>query len=409
MMNEVFKKIESFRDDMVSMQKKLVSIPALSPENGGDGEFKKAEFLKSWIKENISDAEIIEINAKDERVSSGIRPNIAVLIKGKETSKTIWVMTHLDVVPAGDLSKWKNDPFNAWVEDGKIFGRGTEDNQQAMVASIFALKALNDIGIKPRYNVGLLFVADEETGSKYGISYVLKTRKALFKKDDLIIVPDSGDPEGKTIEVAEKGILWIKFKIEGKQTHASTPDEGINAHRAGAHLIVKLERLREKFPLENRLFQPPRSTFEPTKKEANVPNVNTIPGDDVFYYDCRILPEYSIDDVIEEIKKISHEVENEFNVKISMEFPHREDAAPSTPEDSQVVKELAHAIKEVKGVEPEIIGIGGGTVASIFRKHGYHSAVWSTQDEVAHEPNEYSIIKNMVEDSKVFAKLFGGV
>ncbi len=406
-LEKILDKISNYEEEMIQMQKDLVSIPALSPENGGDGEAKKAEFLKSWIKENLK-SKIIEINAPDKRVSTGLRPNIATIIEGKNPDKTIWIMTHTDVVPAGDLSKWKNDPFTAWIEDGKIFGRGTEDNQQEMVASLFAAKALVESGIKPKHNIGILLVADEETGSKYGISYVLKVKKELFKKDDLIIVPDAGDPEGKTIEVAEKGILWIKFKIIGKQTHASTPDDGINAHRAGAHLIVKLDELKEYFNKKDPLFSPQESTFEPTKKDSNVPNINTIPGEDVFYFDCRILPEYSIEKVIERIKLHTIEIEKKFGVKIEMEFPQKEDAAPPTSPNSEVVKTLSKAIKKVKGIEPETIGIGGGTVAAIFRRHGYNAAVWATQDEVAHEANEYSIIKNMVEDSKVYGVLFTG-
>jgi len=75
-------------------------------------------------------------------------------------------------VPAGDPSLWSHDPFEAHVEDGKIYGRGAEDNGQAVITSLFAVKALIEAGIKPNVNIGLAFVADEETGSEYGIIYL---------------------------------------------------------------------------------------------------------------------------------------------------------------------------------------------------------------------------------------------
>ena len=142
-------------------------------------------------------------------------------------------MTHMDIVPPGELAQWRGDPFKAWVEGGKIFGRGVEDNQQDLVASLFAVKAFQAENLKPSSNIGIALVADEETGSTKGIDYVLQHSQA-FKKKDLIIVPDAGNKHGTLIEVAEKGILWLKFKTVGKQAHASTPDKGINSFKAAS-------------------------------------------------------------------------------------------------------------------------------------------------------------------------------
>jgi succinyl-diaminopimelate desuccinylase len=180
----------------------------------------------------------------------------------------------------------------------------------------------------------------------------------------------------------------------------------VNAHRAAAHLITRLDRLYDIYNQRNEVFEPSTSTFEPTKKENNVPNINTIPGDDVFYMDMRILPEIDVDDVLGTIDKIIHEVEEEFQVKITTSPSQREDAAPATPSDAPVVKALSAAIKDVYGVEAKAMGIGGGTVAAFFRRAGFHTVVWAKIDELAHQPNEYTTIDNMVGDSKVFAHLF---
>ncbi|MCG6537839.1 MAG: peptidase dimerization domain-containing protein, partial [Syntrophales bacterium LBB04] len=96
---------------------------------------------------------------------------------------------------------------------------------------------------------------------------------------------------GTLIEVAEKSLLWLRFTLSGKQCHASRPDLGINTLRATAQLILTLEKLRSFFNKKDRCFDIPISTFEPTLKEANVPNINTIPGQDIFCLDCRVLPD----------------------------------------------------------------------------------------------------------------------
>jgi len=231
---------------------------------------------------------------------------------------------------------------------------------------------------------------------------LIKNHSELFHKDDLIIIPDAGEPDGSMIEVAEKSILWVRFKTIGKQVHASIPDLGVNAFRAASNLVVKLDNLHTIYDLVDKVFAQSRSTFEPTKKEANVPNVNTIPGDDVFYLDCRILPEYNIEDVLSTIRQMADEVERSFNVKIEISTEQKEQAAPPTDVSAPIVKRLASAVKEIYGVEAQPRGIGGGTVAAIFRRKGYPVAVWATLDDLAHQPNEYCKISNMINDAKVF-------
>ncbi|MGB7296299.1 MAG: M20 family metallo-hydrolase [Candidatus Aminicenantales bacterium] len=401
---KIAKRIDGFRDDMIDLQIKLSAMPAIAPASGGEGEVKKAEFLLGFLRQSgLDDIEFIK--APDLDAPAGYRPNILAVLKGSSSTQTTWIMTHMDVVPPGDLGQWKGDPFRAWVEGGKIFGRGVEDNQQDLVASLFAVKAFQAEGIRPGCNIGIALVADEETGSRKGIEYVLRNTVA-FRKNDLIVVPDAGNKDGTMIEVAEKGILWIRFKTIGKQTHASTPDKGINSFKAASFLITELENLNKIFKDRDEIFEPPVSTFEPTKKEANVPNINTIPGEDVFYLDCRILPRFSLEDVDREVKKIVKKIETDFHVKITLEDHQRAPAAPPTSPQAAVVTALRTAIREVYTVDARARGIGGGTVAALFRRAGYEAACWSRIDETAHQPNEYCHIDNMVGDSKVFAHLF---
>jgi succinyl-diaminopimelate desuccinylase len=402
---EVYEKIDGFRTEIIEMQKELTARPALGPANGGSGEHEKTAFIKEQIL-RLKPDKLYEINAPDKRAAHGYRPNLAAVWQGNNKGSTIWILSHTDIVPPGDFSLWTGDPYKIRVDGDKIIGRGVEDNQHGIVSSYFAVKGVLDLKKPFPGNIGLILVADEETGSKYGLQYLLKEKRDLFKEDDLIIVPDAGNEEGTMIEIAEKSMLWLKFTIIGAQCHASTPEKGKNSLFAAAKLILELATLKEKFGMRNPIFKPQESTFEPTKIEANVPNVNTIPGRDVFYLDCRILPDYKVDDVIAEAETISKKLAEELDVEISVEAIHRQDGAPPTSADSPVVKSLAEAIKTVTGLKAKPMGIGGGTVAAFFREAGLPAAVWSTISPTAHQPNEYCLIDNIITDAKIMATVF---
>lgn len=404
-LSKVFQRIEGYRDEIIKLQGDLTSKVALGPENGGTGEHDKAAYLKKKLEELKPDF-LKEIQAADKRAREGYRPNLVARWECENADPAVWVLSHMDIVPPGELSLWKSDPYRIKVEEDRITGRGVEDNQHGIVSSYLALKAIQESGEKVRRPVGLALVADEETGSKFGLGYLLENHGDIFKPDDLIVVPDGGSEEGTMIEVAEKSILWLKFVITGQQCHASTPGKGKNSLYGAARLIVALEKLKEEFGLEDELFRPPLSTFEPTKMEANVMNINTVPGRDVFYMDCRILPQYKVDDIIAVAKGFAESEARELDLSIRVEPVYRQDAANMTSVDAQVVDALARAIKAVTGSEAKPMGIGGGTVAAFFRKAGLPAAVWSTMPDTAHQPNEYCLISNIITDTKVFACLY---
>ncbi len=401
----IVQRIDSYREAMIELQIALSATPAVGPENGGDGELLKANLLKDRLIQ-LGFKNFRNYDAPDDRVSSGIRPNFITTIEGKNKNRFIWIITHLDIVPPGELRLWSHDPYSAYVKDGHIFGRGVEDNQQDMVASIFAAKALIDEGITTANSINLAFVSDEETSSSMGLYYMIDSTDNLFGHDDLIVVPDSGNPEGSLIEVAEKSILWLCFKTKGKQCHGSNPQLGNNAFFAASHLVTKLAKLKKLFPKSDPLFDPPESTFEPTKKEANVGNINTIPGEDVFCMDCRILPDYDLQDVMTAIQKIVHAIEKKFKVQIEISTAQYVQSAKPTSPDAQVVKALTEAIQTVYNIKAFAGGVGAGTVASYIRKKDYPVAVWSKTKQTAHQPDENCPIDNMLGNAKVFAHLF---
>jgi len=390
---------------MVDSLCSMLRVRAVGPESGGEGEYARGQHLLKLLA-RLGFTDVSVYHSKDKRVPSGLRPNIVVRMKGR-TRKNIWVVTHMDTVPEGDLDAWKFPPFDGKVVKGRIYGRGSEDNGQELMASLFGLHALRKAKIVPECNVGLVFVSDEEHGNVHGIDFMLG--KNIFGKGDLVVVPDHGTSDGSAICVVEKGIAWVDVEVIGRQTHGSTPDKGINAFEVAARfMIAAVDRLRTSFADEDPLFEPPISTFSPTRCEANGPNVNTIPGRQRFSFDFRVLPEYSLEDVMSVLLSTAREFERSTGAKIRVALSQRADAAPRTPEDAEVVRRLRAAVKAVRGREPRPVGIGGGTCAAPFRRRGIDAAVWSTISETAHDANEYALVKDLVADAKVYALLFAG-
>jgi succinyl-diaminopimelate desuccinylase len=400
----VSRRIEELADESIDFLLRMCSIPALGPENQGPGEMVKYLAVKEHVLALKPDR-VEEVFAPDDRVPDKVRPNLLAIFFGRDRSRTVWILSHVDVVPPGELGLWDSDPFKPYRKENLLFGRGLEDNGQALAASMFAARAVKETcGFGP--NVGLAIVSDEECGSLYGLDYVLKNRPELFSPDDLIVVPDAGTEFGDEIEIAEKHLLHVKFVVRGVQTHASRPDRGRNTLRAAAHFIVDLDNaLRTRFSQTNPFFNPPVSTFEPTRKDANVPNINTIPGEDVFFFDCRVLPEVRLSEVIEEMERVALTIQDRFGVECEVSVHLAFEAPEPTPPDAPVVIALAQAIQEVYGVQARPVGIGGQTVAAFFRRQGLRAAVWERILHTAHCPNEHIAVEHLLGDTKVFAKL----
>ena len=401
-LNKAIDWIENSRDDMTRFMLEMLKIKAVNVDAGGKGEYERAIFMQKQL-EDLG-LRVTRHDIPDNRVAEGVRVNLTALLEGEDKGRTLWLAAHLDTVPEGSRELWATDPYVPIVKDGKIFGRGAEDNGQAVCSTLFTVKAMKTLGVRPKMNLGLVYVSDEESGSKYGVIPLLA--KGVFKPTDMALVPDSGSPDGSQIEIAEKSILWLRITTKGKQVHGSTPEKGLNARRIAMKLAIQLdETLHSKYPAKDALFEPQSSTFEPTKSDANVENVNTVPGVDVQYFDCRILPRYPLDEVMKQIESMKSRMEKETGATIEIQPIQREENANPTPTDSPVVEQLKLALRQLRRVEAKPIGIGGGTVGAYFRRKGIHTAVWSTLDDLAHQPNEYCKIENMVNDAKVFVHI----
>lgn len=390
-----------------ALQTELTALPALGPENGGQGEAEKAAFIEGLLRAcNVTD--VRRADSPDARVASGIRPNLVARIPG-ECARTLWIFGHMDVVPAGDAEAWTSDPWRVRREGDLIYGRGVEDNQQAVTGMLLLAEALAATGTRPRQSLGLVFMADEECGSRHGLAHVLAAMPKCFRPEDWYLVPDAGSPEGDTVELAEKGQLWLKVTTSGRQCHASMPEHGRNAFLAGAEAAVAChDSLVSTFPERSPLFRPPVSTFEPTRHEPNVDAINILPGRDVFYLDCRLLPGVSADAVLECARGAVAAVAARRGVRIEVEVVHAQ--APTMtqqglPAGAPLFPALADAVAAVYHVRPRPVGIGGATVAALLRARNLPAVVWSRIFNTCHQPDERASLAHICGDAAVFSQL----
>jgi succinyl-diaminopimelate desuccinylase len=379
-------------NEIIKTMKEIIPIKAISPYSGGAGESGRADYLerllKGWGLKPVRYDYIDGMKVK--------RSNLVVKYGGNE--KTLWVLAHIDTVAEGDKSLWKTPPFEATLKDGKIYGRGTEDDGEGVIPGLYALKSL--IGKDTRYNFGLVLAADEELGNEYGIAKLLK--EDIFKKGDMFVVPDWGAPNGDKIEIAEKDVLWLKITVTGKQAHAAHLGKGLNAFRESAKFMLEVDRyLHKKYNKKTKLM-PDGSTFEMTKHEGNVDSINIVPGRDVFYIDCRILPDYRSTEIIKDLDRIKKGYRAKINVEVvssqSVKFN-------PTGANSEVVKILREAIRAELGKTPELVAIGGGTIAKFLRNAGFDAAVWGIEDGMAHQPNEYIKIEALKKIMRVLIRI----
>lgn len=392
--------LDSSVDEMAETMIGMIRIPALAPVNGGDGESRKADYLMSCLKGFDS---VTRVDVPDEDVPSVMRSSILAVKNGKKKG-TVWIIAHTDVVPAGDPALWDTPPFDPVYRDGKVFGRGTEDNGQSVISSMFASRMWLDEELNGM-SIGVAYVADEETSSRMGIEYLLD--QGYFTEDDIILVPDWGSPGGSEIEVSEKHLVWLKFTFEGKTTHGSTPDLGINAYRVSTFYLAELmDALEERFCRTDDIYLPHMSTFEPTRRPATVENVNTIPGYDEFSMDVRLLPAYEIDDVIRMAEDIARKHESRTGARITVSEIQRHTSGKPSSTDSAGFIALRDAVEHITGNKPIAVGVGGGTCANFFRMRDLDAYVWQCGGGTLHAPNEHVVMSNLLVDAKVFATVY---
>lgn len=417
----------------------LVRIPSVCNEGGGGYPFGEA--VDQALRKALQIASDLGFRTQ---YGEGGYYGIAEIGEGKEM---LGILGHLDVVPAGKLTDWKRNPFDPAEKDGLLYGRGTQDDKGPLAASMFAVKALLDAGVKFNKRIRFILGTDEET-----LWRCINRYKEKEETPTLGFSPDARFP----LIYAEKGLLQLKLEsqnqtdlrlaggsafnavpdmmfydgvmqeelasklddlgfayewkedgieVKGKAAHAMITEEGINAISRlcmGLHAIG-VESKAINFIVQE-LGEDPYATHifgdcsdAPSGKlKFNVAMINLGEIEQISI-DTRIPVTVSKDEIV---KKLSAAV-----AAYGLEYKEFDWLAPLyLPKDHPVIKTLMKVYHQYSGDEvSEPIALGGATYARAFDNCVAFGPLFPGELLTEHEPNERAIMENLYLAMKIYA------
>jgi acetylornithine deacetylase/succinyl-diaminopimelate desuccinylase-like protein len=278
------------------------------------------------------------------------RVNLVARIRGDGTLRPLLLSGHVDVVPV-ERDRWSRDPFGGEVVDNVVWGRGTLDMKGFLAMYLQVFLQLSRQKIPLKRDIILAAIADEEAGFTYGSKFLVDQHRELIDAEYALteggaMTLNFGKTRLYAIQVAEKGVCWLRARANGKPGHGSIPHsenavfflaQAIEQLRLAGHLPVHITPTFRKmldsaatqvrFPLgilTNILHSPMltslllkrlkgdtrnilralvTNTISPTMLQAGS-KVNVIPSVAEANIDCRLLPGQTSEDVKREIRQI---------------------------------------------------------------------------------------------------------
>jgi len=381
-----------------------------------------------------------------------------------EGDDIVAVLTHIDVVPAGE--GWTFPPFDGTVKDGKIYGRGAIDNKGPAIASLFALKALSDNGVQLNKKVRLIFGCDEESGwsdMKYykehktapsaafspdanypiinaekGVLHcalkkavssneangvlikgikcgervnivpnyaecVLEADKALIEKAAAVF------NEGQEYEIeVSQGDEGVLISSHGLSAHGSMPEDGFNA---GMNLVMFLNSLPLSSGTASEIIQSLAAKIGYNYNGEGTPLLleDEISGKLTLNLGILNLDSENVECMLDIRYPVSFEesdmiskVEDIFGSVFEVSFAHKLPAI-HVAEDSELVTKLKEAYTEVTGDEAYCFSMGGATYARAFENAVSFGALFPGEEHVEHGPDEYIRIDTFIKCAQITA------
>lgn len=250
---------------------------------------QKEETVAKWI---AAQFEKEGIDSSIDVVVEG-RPNAYGVIKGDDESIMLMLTGHTDTVPG---FKMKYDPFKPFIEDGKVYGRGSVDMKGALAAMMAAMFAVKRSGVKLSHTAMFAGVIDEEECSQ-GSEHMIKT--GIVPKHVII-----GEPTNLEVAIAHKGMEWIEVKFKGVATHGSRPKEGINAIYAAA-LFSNMVREELEPKIDAKTFPLLGNGSINIGKIKGGDDPNIVPDECTLEIDRRWLPSETLESIHNEIEALA--------------------------------------------------------------------------------------------------------
>ena len=252
-LDNLLAQVDSSRDEIISLERALVQIPSVNTGFVPTGnESAVCEFIQQRLSEDGIQAEILE--------SAPGRGNLIVRLEGRSGKSGLMFMSHTDVVPVEDESKWRFPPFSATIEGDRIYGRGAADCKGLLTAQLMAMRLLKRNGIELENSLVLVSGADEEHGGRYGFGWLAEHHpdkiSAPFAVNEGGGAPIKvGGGFAYVLGIGEKGRLQVEIDIQGASAHASVPWRGTNALYPLSQVLNRIEEYEPERDTSSEVFQ----------------------------------------------------------------------------------------------------------------------------------------------------------
>lgn len=405
------------RAELVELARSLIRIPSVYRPTDGGNEEEIAHFVAGELEE-------FGLEVKLEEVAPG-RPNVIAILQGEERGRTLMFEAHTDVVTEGNSEEWTYPPFEAVIQNGRIYGRGACDTKGNLAAAIIAVKAIKESGVNFPGKIILGIPVDEE-GLMIGIKHFIKQGWAE-DIDGAIIC----EPEDNQVCITQKGALRAEVSTYGKMSHGAMPLAGFNPVPPMAEIICRLAELeREEIERlgKNELLGFP--SFTPTVLQAPVkgePQLNVMPSQCRMLLDIRTIPGQEHEELKARLAELVAKVEEEVQEGLRSGFQKRirEELEPGlskglsfsaeldvfedrpwteTPKDDPIVQAVDRAVRLVTGREPIYNGVPGATDGTfLFAWAGVPIVTIGAGDRlVPHQKDEWVSIEQLLETAKIY-------
>ena len=412
MIESLFARIDSKREELVSFTQELVRIPTINPP--GEDYLLCAELLGNRLAKSGFSMLYERANNTPGDTERYPRHNVIARIEGKNSGPCVHFNGHLDVVVTGN--GWTVDPFEGLVRDGKIYGRGTCDMKGGLASAVIAVEAILEESIDFPGAIEISGTVDEETGGYGGVAFLAE--KGFFSKPrvDHVIIPEPLNVD--RVCLGHRGAWWAEVETFGRIAHGSMPFLGDSAIR---HMSAFLELI------ESRLFpaldkKQTRMPVVPEGARRSTLNLQAVHGGEAESFeglpspcvpdscrlimDRRFLIEEDITEVKAEVTNLLDELADSspnfrYQIRDIMEF-----LPTMTDTDAPVVQAVSSAIQSILGKTPEhVISPGTYDQKHIARIGHLHDCIAYGPGilDLAHQPDEYIVIEDMVTAAKVMA------
>ncbi len=412
MTERLFRTIEDRTDELTALAADLIRFPTINPP--GDAYRPCAEYIAERLSKRSFGVEFIRAEGTPGDTDRYPRVNVVARFDGRTRGSTVHFNSHIDVVEAGD--GWTVDPFAGIVKDDKVYGRGACDMKGGLAASIIAAEAFMDVNPDFPGAIEISGTVDEESGGFGGVAYLAKKGYFSKPKVDHVIIPEPLNKD--RICLGHRGVWWAEIETKGEMAHGSMPFLGDCAVRHMGAVIRAFED--ELFPALDQ--KRTRMPVVPEGARRSTMNINAIHGGQTDDYsglpspnvpdscrmviDRRFLLEETLAEVKDEVVTVLDRLKDgrqrfDYTIRDIMEV-----LPLMTERDAPVASAVAEGIREVFGREPEyVISPGTYDQKHVTRIGHLHDCIAYGPGilDLAHRPDEWVGIADMVESAKVMA------